>query len=94
VFANRVTFDEPGDREQAREVKLQLDVGRGLVVLVLCGVLFILAAIFWFREGHSTAAASFFTLGQTLLVGYLGLAVGERSGAEAVVVPRGGDTRA
>jgi hypothetical protein len=65
-----------------RSLNATPDIGKTLAAVIIAGVLFVAALILYLNE-EDTAAASFFAVGEAVLTGGLGIAVGEVSGANA-----------
>jgi hypothetical protein len=81
AFFNRIeTEDSALERVGAQTVSVTLDIGRLLATTIL-GVVLVVGAIVLWMNGQQTPAAAVFALGEAVITGGLGLAVGERSGA-------------
>jgi hypothetical protein len=61
---------------------VKIDVVRTLAILIT-GVVVLSGALLLYLHEEDSAAAAFFSLGEALLVGGLGIVTGERSGAMA-----------
>lgn len=73
----QVQAPEPGDQD----VKVSFNVGRTAALLIL-GCLALTGALVLWLADEDTAAPYFFALGEAIVVGGFGVAVGEKSGAE------------
>lgn len=72
------------ERRDRRMVDVTLDVGRTLAVTILGVALIIAAAVLWLN-GQPAPGAAVFAVGEAVIVGGLGLAVGEKAGATAAL---------
>jgi hypothetical protein len=68
----------------ARTINVSLDVGRTLALLLL-GLLVLGAALALYLADKDSAASGFFVLGQAIIVGGFGVAIGEGRGANEAV---------
>lgn len=68
--------------DSGRSLEIKLDVGRTLAVLAMGMVVLLFSLILHLNE-KSDAATAFFALGEAIVVGGLGVVVGEKNGATA-----------
>jgi hypothetical protein len=61
--------------------KVTLDVGKTLGLVILSALVLVLAFVLYLK--NNGAAGAFFALGEAILTGGLGVAIGENSGAKA-----------
>ena len=79
MFTNlRATSGEP----TTKDLDVSIDIGKTLAVVILGTVLFVIALILYLNE-KDTAGASFVAIGEAIVMGGLGIAVGEAIGANA-----------
>ena len=75
------SIDKTGSlADGASAPEMKLEVGKTLAVLLI-GLACLGAALWLYLVDKSTAAGTFFALGEAVVVGGLGIAVGEHSGA-------------
>lgn len=66
--------------DRGRVLDISVDVGKMLTVLIL-GTIILLSALVLYLADKDAPAALFFSLGEAVVVGSLGLSAGERTGA-------------
>lgn len=74
--------DPPPSGEDRRRLEVSFDVTRTTALLVF-GALCIVGAVILWALDKGTGAASTFALGEAIVVGGFGIALGEKGGAEA-----------
>jgi hypothetical protein len=82
TYLAQITRKPAPERHSRTDIRIRIDVGRTLGVVLVGSLLVVGAVVLWAMD-KTTAAPIVFGFGEAVIAGGLGIAFGEKRGAEA-----------